>query len=179
MPGKTLKTLTLIGTILVSLFFVLRTTHAEGKPIFLVHLKTALGKDDAQLCVAYNVIWAAIEKGYNVKVLVDASAIDTFKKGWFSGEDHISGYKVPENLRKTLAKQFNRPVTDIPKTYGEFINMLYNLGAEFYINRAYLIVSKAGTEDEPLKNITVKFFKPVTIMDMIQLRKEANIYMVY
>ena len=39
---------------------------------FLVHLKTSLKKDDAQICVAYNVIWAALEEGFDVKVLVDA-----------------------------------------------------------------------------------------------------------
>ena len=171
------KSAALIALLIIMSFspFIL----ASERPIFLAHLKTALSKDDAQLCVAYNVIWAALKEGYDVRVLVDASAIDTFKKGWLSGKDDISDYKIPENLRRTLSKQFKLPINEVPSTYGEFLQMLYNLGAKFYVNRAYLIVSKAGTEDEPLKKITVKFFKPVSITEMIKLRKEASVYMVY
>jgi hypothetical protein len=39
-----------------------------------VHLKTSLKHDDAQICVAYNAIWAALEEGLEVNVLVDADA---------------------------------------------------------------------------------------------------------
>jgi hypothetical protein len=46
----------------------------EAEETFLLHLKTGLKKDDAQICVAYNVIWAGLEEGYKVKVLVDAGA---------------------------------------------------------------------------------------------------------
>ncbi|RMG73693.1 MAG: hypothetical protein D6710_02900, partial [Nitrospirae bacterium] len=113
------KSIILFFVFLISTAFT-NTVFSQNRPVFLVHLKTALSKDDAQLCVAYNVIWAALEKGYDVRVLVDASAIDTFKKGWLSGKDEISGYKIPENLREALSRQFNRPIEQVPKTYGEF-----------------------------------------------------------
>jgi hypothetical protein len=61
-----------------------------GNEVFLVHLKTSLKKDDAQICVAYNIMWAALEAGKTVKVLIDADAINTFKVGW-KGKDDIEG----------------------------------------------------------------------------------------
>lgn len=97
----------------------------EAEEIFLVHLKTGLKKDDAQICVAYNVIWAAIEEGYKVKVLIDADAINTYKVGW-SDKDNIEGYKIPENLRMALADQFKVRIDTVPKSYGEYLVLLKN-----------------------------------------------------
>jgi hypothetical protein len=93
--------------------------YSQEKDIFLIHLNTSLKKNDAQICVAYNMIWAAIEEGFEVKVLVDASAINTFKIGWLSKKDYIEDYEIPEGLRKALSVQFKKALTDISKTYGE------------------------------------------------------------
>ncbi len=150
----------------------------QEKEIFLIHLKTSLKKDDAQICVAYNVMWAALEEGFKVKVLVDADAINTYKLGW-RGKDDIEGYKIPENLRKALSKQFKVTLESVPKTYGDYLIMLKARGVEFYINTGFLIVSKIGTPDEPLKKVSNKFFKPVTLKEMVQIRKESDHYMVY
>lgn len=145
---------------------------------FLVHLKTSLDKDDAQICVAYNIMWAALEEGYNVKVLVDADAVNTYKIGW-RGKDDIEAYKIPENLRQALSKQFEVPVETVPKTYGEFLLMLKDRGVEFYINTGFLIVSGIGVPDDPLKKISNRFFKPVTLKEMVKMRTGAKYYMAY
>ncbi len=150
---------------------------AEPKT-FLVHLKTSLKKDDAQICVAYNVIWAALEEGFNVKVLVDADAINTFKIGWF-GKDDIEKFKIPEKLRKELAEQLSVPIKEVPGTYGEFLKMLHEKGAEFYINTGFLIVSKIGTPGNPLEKVSAKFFIPVTLKEMVRMRADADHYIVY
>ncbi len=161
------------------LFAIPTASLAEaGEGVFLVHLKTSLDKDDAQICVAYNVMWAALEQGYKVKVLVDADAINTYKVGW-SGKDDIEAYKIPENLRNALGKQFGVELAEVPKTYGDFLVMLHEKGVEFYINTGFLIVSKIGTEKDLLKNISAKFFKPVTLQEMVQLRTGASYYMAY
>jgi len=82
---------TLISLLTVTLFALASTgiNAAEGDTgsatesnAILFHLKTSLKHDDAQICVAYNEIWAALAEGLSVKVLVDADAINTFKKGW-------------------------------------------------------------------------------------------------
>ena len=145
---------------------------------FLIHLKTSLKKDDAQICVAYNVIWAALEEGYKVKVLVDADAINTFKIGWF-GKDDIEKYKIPERLRVALAEQFSVSLDTVPKTYGEFLTLLRDKGAEFFINSGFLIVSKIGTPEDLLGKISSKFFTPVTLREMVRMRSDADHYMAY
>lgn len=150
----------------------------DSKEIFLFHLKTSLSRDDAQICVAYNVIWAALAKGYDARVLVDADAVNTFKTGW-RGKDDIEGFKLPDNLRVELSEQFNVLKKEVPGTYGEFLQMLKAKGAKFYINRGMLIVSGIGTPEDPLEKISAKFFIPVTLDDMVKLRAEAGHYMVY
>jgi len=57
--------------------------------------------------------------------------------------------------------------------------MLKKKGVEFFINTGYLIVSKIGTTQDPLKKISMKFFKPVTLKEMVKLRMEATYYMAY
>jgi hypothetical protein len=165
--------------LIIGIFLLVPVTGITTAPeTFLIHLKTSLKKDDAQICVAYNIMWAAMEQGYNVKVLVDADAINTFKVG-FRGKDDIEKYKIPENLRQALAKQFEVDLSAVPKTYGEYLLKLKNIGVQFYINTGFLVVSKIGTPDDPLKKISNKFFTPVTLKEMVKLRTEANYYMAY
>jgi len=172
------KLLTLwIATSFILLIPIISIAEAK-KEIFLIHLKTSLKKDDAQICVAYNVMWAALEEGFRVKVLVDADAINTYKIGW-RGKDDIEGYEIPENLREALSKQFKVALESVPKTYGDYLIMLKDRGVEFYINTGFLIVSKIGTQEEPLKKVSAKFFKPITLKEIVKMRTEANYYMVY
>lgn len=168
----------LITVVLFTCSAIVTSFAAEQGKTFLVHLKTGLKKDDAQICVAYNVIWAALKKGHTVKVLVDADAINTYKIGW-GGKDDIEEYKIPENLRVALSKQFEVSLNQIPKTYGEYLIMLKEKGVEFFINSGFLIVSKIGTPEDLLKKISAKFFKPITLPEMIDLRSKADYYMVY
>jgi hypothetical protein len=93
-----MKTLLKVSIIVSFILLLPLVSLAEDKETYLIHLKTSLKKDDAQICVAYNVMWAALEEGFKVKVLVDADAINTYKMGW-RGKDDIEGYEIPENLR--------------------------------------------------------------------------------
>lgn len=166
----------------LTMFIAIMVSHSsfagEEGDIFLVHLKTSLKKDDAQICVAYNVIWAALVEGKNVKVLVDADAVNTYKVGW-GGKNDIEGYELPEHLRVELSSQFGIQIDSVPKTYGEYLIMLKDKGASFYINRGMLIVSKIGTPDDSLKKISVKFFKPVTLKEMTEMMGNSKKYVVY
>ena len=123
-------------------------------------------------------MWAALEEGYKVQVLVDADAINTFKVGW-RGKDDIEGYKIPENLRQALSTQFKVNLDQVPKTYGDFLMMLKDRGVEFYINSGFLIVSKIGTPGDLLGKVSAKFFKPITLKEMVKLRAKADYYIVY
>ena len=151
---------------------------AQNQDSILIHLKTGLKHDDAQICVAYNMIWAALDKGLKVDVLIDADAVNTFKIGW-RGKNSIEGYPLPERLRKSLAKQFDEPLANVPKNYGHFIGMLKERGADFYINTAFLVLAKIEEEMGTVENISPKFVKPVTLKEMLALRTGADHYMAY
>lgn len=152
--------------------------QTQTQKTFLIHLKTSLDKDDAQLCVAYNMVWAALKKGYRTEVLIDASALDTFKKGW-TGKDDIEDYRIPKSLRAEIARQFGIPAAATPSTYGEYLKLLHREGAVFYVNRAYLIVAGIGTPEEPLKKASMPFFKPVSLAEMADIRARADYYLAY
>jgi hypothetical protein len=152
--------------------------QAEDNETYFIHLKTSFKKDPTQIPVAYNVMWAAIEEGFTVKVLVDAGAINSYKSG-LEGIDDIEVHKIPERLRLALAGQFGVSPDVVPKTYGDFLIMLKDKGVEFYMNKGFLIASKIGTPEEPLNKISAKYFKPVTLRGMVRMRAEAKYYMVY
>jgi hypothetical protein len=100
------------------------------------------------------------------------------KKGG-RGKDDIEDYRVPDSLRAALSTQFGVPMGRVPGTYGEYLLMLKDLGVEFYINTGFLIVSKTGTPEEPLKNISAGFFTPVSLDEMVRLRAGADYYIAY
>ncbi len=47
----------------------------SGPQRILIHMKTALSLDDAQICAVPNVAWAVVKAGHKVTILVDASAV--------------------------------------------------------------------------------------------------------
>ena len=173
-----MKQVKLVAIVLVLVLANFSLSFAGNQKTFLVHLKTSLNKDDAQICVAYNMVWAALKMGYKVDVLVDADAINTFKKGW-SGKDDIENYKIPKSLRNEMASQFNISINDTPVTYGDYIKLLNKEGAVFYVNKAYLIVAKIGTPADPLAKVSMKFLKPITLNEMVNIRTNATYYMAY
>jgi hypothetical protein len=150
----------------------------EEKETVLFHLKTSLKHDDAQICVAYNMIWTALDEGLNVDVLIDADAANTFKVGW-RGKDSIEDFPLPERLQKSLSEQFGVDLKDVPKKYGPFLTMLHDRGANFYINSAFLVLAKIEKEMGKVENVSAKFFKPITLKEMLELRTRADYYMVY
>src|SRR3990172_3107108 len=58
-----------------------------GPARILIHMKTSLAEDDAQICAVPNVAWAAVRAGHKVTIMVDASAVTSVAKGfgWFNG----------------------------------------------------------------------------------------------
>ncbi len=172
-----MKNLAIIPILFALVFTAIPAQAVEQETMF-VHLKTSLKHDDAQICVAYNMIWAALKEGMTVNVLVDADGINTFKTGLISDTDSIQGYKIPENLRASIARQLNVPHGDVPKTYGDYLILLHKEGAQFYVNKGFLIV--AGIAPEPDKDMgkladyVKKIFKPVTFKEMLKLRRDAD-----
>ena len=116
----------------------------------LIHMKTSLALDDAQICAVPNVAWAAVKAGHKVTVLVDASAVTSVTKGfgWFrqligAETTALDRAGLPERERQSLSEQMGVPLDQIPHTYGEYFDMLKNkLDVEIYGNQTMMLLYK-------------------------------------
>src|SRR2546425_3724167 len=113
----------------------------------LIHMKTALSLDDAQLCAVPNVAWAAVTAGHKVTILVDASAVTSVTRGfgWFrrlmgSDTTALDRAGLPERERKSLAEQIGVPIEKVPHNYGEYFDFLKKMGIEIYGNRTMMLL---------------------------------------
>jgi len=149
--------------------------NVNGPKHFLFHVKTSLDEDDAQICVAPNVAWAALQKGHAVTLLFDGSAVTSVKKGsWFNADQTgMDKAKLPEREREALAEQFNHPLDQVPHNYGEYLGFLKSKGAKLYINRTMMRLYKIDPK------IIDSNLEPITLPKMIELMEEADVYMVY
>lgn len=72
---------TMIVAMLLTLMWSGPSTRAFATSV-LIHMKTSLAEDDAQICAVPNVAWAAVKVGHKVTILVDASAVTSVAKGF-------------------------------------------------------------------------------------------------
>ncbi|MEX2493553.1 MAG: hypothetical protein WD425_17520 [Nitrospirales bacterium] len=91
------------------------TTVEANQPLLqhiLIHMKTSLAQDDAQICAVPNVAWAFVKAGHHVTILVDARAVTSVTKGfgWLrrlmdSDTTALDRAALPEGQRVSLAEQ--------------------------------------------------------------------------
>jgi peroxiredoxin family protein len=166
---------------LITLLLVLVAAQAvfagqgDGKT-FLIHAKTSLKLDDAQICAVPNVAWTALSKGYKVTILFDASGVTALKKGGLLGGDKTPLDKagLPERERESLASQMGVPLSEVPKDYGEYIRFLKEKkDVSLYANRTMMLLYKIGeAEIEPA-------VIPLGLDEMVKLFEDADVYVAY
>ena len=105
------------GVLLVIAVVVLWAQSAAAQQAstsrILIHMKTALAEDDAQICAVPNVAWAAVKAGHKITILVDASAVTSVTKGfgWFNGlfrpdSTALDRAALPERERQSLSSRW-------------------------------------------------------------------------
>ena len=142
-----------ISTMVVLAFLALFTPSfalaQQATPArILIHMKTSLALDDAQICAVPNVAWAAVKDGHKVTILVDASAVTSVTKGfgWFrklvgSESTALDRAGLPERERQSLSEQMGVPLEQVPHNYGEYFDVLKNkLGVEVYGNQTMMLL---------------------------------------
>ena len=159
------------------------TVHAESTPSarILIHMKTSLAEDDAQICAVPNVAWAAVKAGHKVTILVDASAVTSVTKGfgWFrrligSNSTALDRAGLPERERQSLSEQMGVPLEQVPHTYGEYFGFLKDkLGVEIYGNRTMMLLYQI----DPAR--VAQAVTPVALDRMVQLFADAERVIVY
>lgn len=142
---------------------------------FLIHAKTSLKLDDAQICAVPNVAWTALQEGYRVTILFDASGVTALKKGGLlgGGKSPLDKASLPERERLSLSTQLGVLLVNVPHDYGEYIRFLKTKGIELYANRTMMLLYKIK-EDEIEKTVT-----PVELKQMIEILRKADVYVAY
>ena len=147
----------------------------------LIHMKTSLALDDAQICAVPNVAWAAVKAGHKVTILVDASAVTSVTKdfGWFrkligTETTALDRASLPERERQSLSEQMGVPLEQVPHTYGEYFDFLKNkLGVEIYGNQTMLLLYRI----DPAR--VAASVTPIPLAKMIDLFTSTDRVMVY
>ena len=148
--------------------------------LILIHMKTALSFDDAQICAVPNVAWAAVKAGHKVTILVDASAVTSVTKGygWFNGifragSTALDRAALPERERHTLSQQMGVPLEQIPHDYGQYFEFLRKTGVEIYGNQTMMVLFNI----DPARVATA--VTPVPLDKMVHLFESADRIIVY
>lgn len=146
----------------------------------LIHMKTSLAEDDAQICAVPNVAWAFVKTGHRVTILVDASAVTSVTKGfgWFrrllhSDTTALHRAKLPERERVSLAKQMGVPLEKIPHQYGEYFAFLKKLGVNIYGNHTMMLLYNIDLQ-QVASEVT-----PISLNQMVELFHSADRIIAY
>ena len=146
----------------------------------LIHTKTALSVDDAQICAVPNVAWAAAKEGHNVTILFDASGVTSVTKGfgWFnrifrSDSTALDRAALPERERKSLSDQMGVPLEKVPHNYGEYFAFLKQQGIQIYGNKTMMLLYNIDLE-KVAPEVT-----PIALDRMIELFEAADRTIVY
>ncbi|HBP87627.1 MAG TPA: hypothetical protein PKK23_14770 [Nitrospirales bacterium] len=153
--------------------------HGEAAQI-LIHMKTSLAEDDAQICAVPNVVWAMTKAGHQVKILVDASAVTSVTKGfgWVnnlfrSDSTALDHAALPERERQSLAEQMDVPLEKVPYNYGDYFQFLKSLGVEIYGNQTMMLLYNI----DPSKVDSAVI--PIPLNQMVDLFAAADQIVVY
>ncbi len=147
----------------------------------LIHMKTSLALDDAQICAVPNVAWAAVKAGHRVTVLVDASAVTAVTKGfgWFrklvgSDSTALDRASLPDRERESLSTQIGVPLEQVPRNYGEYFDLLrHKHGVEIYGNHTMMLLYNI----DPAR--VADSVTPVPLAKMVELFEAADRILVY
>lgn len=147
----------------------------------LIHMKTSLALDDAQICAVPNVAWAAVKAGHKVTILVDASAVTSVTKGfgWFrkltgSETTALDRAGLPERERQSLSEQMGVSLEQIPHNYGEYFDYLKDkLGIEIYGNQTMMLLYNIN-----LARVAASV-TPIPLAKMVDLFASADRVIVY
>ena len=159
---------------------VVPINQAEAAQI-LIHMKTSLAEDDAQICAVPNVAWAMTKAGHQVKILVDASAVTSVTNGfgWFnrmlfrSDSTALDRATLPERERQSLSKQMEVTLEEVPHNYGEYFRFLKKRGVEIYGNQTMMLLYNIDLSQVDSS------VSPLPLKEMVELFSSADQIVVY
>lgn len=151
---------------------------ADQRPL-LLHVKTALSIDDAQICVVPNIAWAALAEGRPVTIVFDGSAVTSIAKGfgwrgWIGIDSTAMGRAdLPERERVSLAEQIGVPLVTVPYDYGQYLHLLKEKGVEIVYNRTMAVLY--NIPDEKIDTAA----RAVGLKELLGVLQTEGDYLVY
>lgn len=151
---------------------------ADPRPL-LIHVKTALSIDDAQICAVPNLAWTALAEGRPVTLVFDSSAVTSIAKGFGwrgrigSSSTAMDRAGLPERERVSLAEQLGVPLATVPHDYGEYLRFLKEQGVEIVYNRTMALLYNI-----PAEKIDAAA-RPVGLKEMLKALHTEGDYLVY
>ncbi len=170
----------IVTTTLLVLFATGALTASAGdqRPL-LLHVKTALSVDDAQICVVPNIAWAAIAERRPVTMVFDGSAVTSIAKGFgWRGWAGITTTAMdraglPERERVSIAEQIGVPLETVPHDYGEYLHFLKKKGVEIVYNRTMAVLYNIPAEKMD------SAARPVGLKELLDVLRTEGDYLVY
>ena len=169
----------ILGAGLICLGLLGQIPNVEAGQI-LIHMKTSLAKDDAQICAVPNLAWSMVQAGHQVKILVDASAVTSVTKGFgfFNSMFNpnitaLDKAALPERERQSLSEQMGVPLEEIPHNYGEYFEFLKKQSVEIYGNQTMMQLYKID-----LSKVS-SVVSPISLAQMVELFSSAEKIVVY
>lgn len=154
-------------------------TAAAERPPLVLHVKTALSVDDAQICVFPNVAWAALSESRPVTIVFDGSAVTSIAKGfgwrgWIGmTSTAMDRAGLPERERKSLAEQIGVPLETVPLDYGKYLRFLKEKGAKVIYNRTMTVLYNIPADEiDPVA-------EPVGLKELLTTLEGPGTYLVY
>ena len=140
----------------------------------LVHMKSGLKPDDAQPCVAFNMVLGFVRSGYEVDVLIDAAATSDF----LGDSSKWAKYKLPIPMVQAVAAELGMRPDEFPETYMGYLEWLSEQGVEVHMNATMNILNGYAST---IRNQTgvPEFMTLVTFPEMAALIADADVYMAY
>lgn len=174
------KFLTLFTFITFLSLSPIESVQAQEAPRpLLLHVKTSLAIDDAQICVFPNLAWAALAEGRPVTVIFDGSAVTSITRGygwrgWFGMQSTaMERAGLPERERKTLIEQLNVTNEQVPHDYGEYLKHLHELGAKIYYNSTMALLYNIKPEQID------DYIEPLGLEKLLETFKIEGDYVAY
>jgi hypothetical protein len=150
----------------------------DQRPL-LLHVKTALSVDDAQICVVPNIAWAAIADGRPVTMVFDGSAVTSIAKGlgwrgWVGiSSTAMDRASLPERERVSIAEQLGVPLATVPHDYGEYLHLLKKKGVKIVYNRTMAVLFNI-----PVEKVDTAA-RPVGLKELLKIMRTEGDYLVY
>lgn len=167
-----------IAMVLIGVFSPSPATSTERRPL-VMHVKTALSVDDAQICVVPNVAWAALSEGRPVTIVFDGSAVTSIAtgygwRGWIGIDSTaMDRAALPERERVSLSEQFGAPLEKVPHNYGEYLRFIAEQGATVVYNRTMAVLYKIPADEiDPVA-------RAVGLKELLKALQTEGDYLVY